>query len=306
MSRVVLVVGASSGIGRSTAQQLARRGDHLELLARSAGPLEAAAAECRARGAAAAVTHRVDINDRVGVVGVVDDIVARRGRIDAVVCSAGVVAYGRFDEVPGDVWDKVITTNVLGTANVARAVLPAMRRSGQGTLVLIGSVVGQIAVPGMSAYAVSKWGIRSLGRELVLDNKDVPGIHVCVVSPGGVDTPIYRQAANVLGREGLPPPPVYSTHRVAQSVVGALDRPRARISVGWSNPLMRLGFSALPGLFDLLVGPLFSLLANGEPLSPTRGNVDGPVPDLEAVDGGYLGNARLLARAVRASIRSIR
>ena len=283
-----MVVGASSGIGRSVAVRLAARGDHLVLVSRGARPLADTAAECLRAGAASAEAHPADVLDLPGLERVVAATQARVGPLDAVVHSAGVVAYGRFDRVPADVWDRVLDVNVRGAANVARAVLPQMRARDSGTLVLLGSVIGQIAVPGMSAYCVSKWAVHTLGRLLQLENRDRRGVRVSVVALGSVDTPIYAQAANYLGRPGRPPPPVYSTERVARRLVAVIDRPVKRVGVGPANPVMRLGYVLTPGLFDVLVGPLFTRVATGRsPLPHGDGNVLRPVPEAEAVEGGH-------------------
>lgn len=281
--RVVLVVGASSGIGRAAAHELSARGDHVVMAARGRAALDRAAAEC----AGPVSVRPLDVRDRAGVHAVVDGIVAEHGRLDAVVHSAGVVAYGRFEDVPPDVFDAVLDTNVRGAANVARAVLPVLRRQGRGTLLLVGSVLGNIAVPEMTPYVMSKYALRSLGRQLALENRDLRDVHVTVLSPGGVDTPIYRQAANYMGRPGRPPAPVDPATRVAHKAVEALDRPRDRVSVGLANPLMRAGFTLLPPVFDLLVGPLFRLAGTRSAAQPpTAGNVLEPVDALEAVSGG--------------------
>lgn len=287
MSRV-LVTGASSGIGRAVALRLAARGDHVVLVARAEGPLAEVAAACERRGAGSAVAHPVDVLDHDGIERVVAETVRRLGAVDAVVHGAGVVAYGRFDQVPAEVWERVVRTNALGAANVARAVLPDMRGRNSGTIVFLGSVIGEIVVTGMSAYTVSKWALRSLGRSLQVDNRDRPGIRVSVVSLGSVDTPIYATAANYLGRPGRPPPPALDPDSVANRVVGIVDSPRKRVNVGATNWFMRFGFSVTPGLFDVLVGPMFRAVANGRTAQPpTSGNVLGPLPDAEAVRGGY-------------------
>lgn len=310
MTRVVLVVGASSGIGRAAAHQLADRGDHLVLVARGSGPLLDAARECQGRGAASVTTAAVSVADAEAIDELVQETVDRLGRLDAVIHSAGVVAYGRFEEIPKSVFDAVLETNVVGAANVARAVLPIMRRQKHGTIVLVGSVLGNIAVPTMTPYVVSKYALRSLGRQLALENRDIAGVRVCTVSPGGVDTPIYAQAANYLGHPGRPPAPVDSPHKVASCAVRALDHPRDRISVGIANPLMRFGFTAVPWVFDAIVEPIFRAAAIEErPLAATTGNVLFPDESLEAVDGGegqgvretLLGVAKQLAG--RASLR---
>ena len=287
MRPVALVIGASSGIGQATAHQLAPRAEHLVLASRGTSALETAAQECRDRGARDVETVTLDVGDQVAVDEAVARIVARHGRLDVVVDAASVVAYGTFQDVPPEVFEKVLRTNLLGAANVARAALPVLRRQSAGHLVLVGSVLGEVNVPAMTPYVVSKWAVRSLGRQLALENRDLPDVHVTVVSPGGVDTPIYRQAANYQGKPGRPPAPVVSPTTVARAIVQTLDRPRDRVSVGFANPLMRLGFAVLPGVFDRLVGPLFSLLATRPGTQEeTTGNVLEPYVGLEAVTGG--------------------
>lgn len=280
MNRVVVVTGASSGIGRATARECARRGDHVVLLARGAGPLEEAAAECRGFGAASARACPVDVADAAAVQTVVDQVIAEHGGVDAVVHSAGVVAYGRFEDVPADIFEAVVRVNVLGSANVSRAVLPSMRARNQGTIVLLGSLIGHIAPPYMSAYAVTKWAVRGLARELQVENRDRPGVHISIVSPGGVDTPIYAQAANYLGQVGRPPPPVVSPEKVALAALALLDSPRPRVQVGVANRLIATGFGVFPAVYDAIVTPLFTTAATDQrqPVEPGTGNVLGSVP----------------------------
>ncbi len=273
-ARVVVVTGASSGIGRAVVHRLAERGDHLVLMARALEPLQRTADECRQRGAASAEAVSLDVRDCEAVDAAMAVVRARHGRIDAVVQSAGVAAYGRFEQVPAEIFEGVIATNVFGTANVARSVLPAMRAANHGTVVIISSVIGAIAVPEMSAYAVSKWALRSLARELSIEQRDRNGVDVVAVSPGGVDTPIYKAAANYRGTVGRPPPPVYSPEHVAAIVVRALDHPRDRIDAGFLNWAMSTGFTLLPKLFDAVVTPLFTVAGSDDVVvAPHPGNV---------------------------------
>ncbi|GAB3589412.1 SDR family oxidoreductase [Angustibacter peucedani] len=288
--RVVLVTGATSGIGLAVADLAASGGEHLVLLARSQTSLNRTAERCRAAGAGSVTTAAVDVTDGAGVQDVVDQAVARLGRLDVVVQSAGVVGYGRFEEVPAEIFDRVLQVNVLGAANVARAALPHLRSQGRGSLFLVGSVIGGIAVPGMSPYVVSKWGVRSLTRQLQLETRDVPGVRVCLVRPGSIDTPIYTQAANHSGRVGKPPPPVYRPETVARRVVAAFDHPPRLLDVGAANPLMVLGFTVVPRLYDAVVGPLFRWLGRERTaVAPTSGNVLQPQPEREQLRGRHPG-----------------
>jgi short-subunit dehydrogenase len=285
---VVVVTGASSGIGLATALLAAERGDHVVLLARGAASLEQAAKQCRDRGAATALALPTDVGDWSSVQAAFTDVVARYGRVDAVVHSAGQVAYGRFEDVPAEVFDHVVHTNLLGSANLARAVLPHMRERDAGHLVLIGSLIGYIAPPYMSAYAVSKWGVRGLARVLQVENRDRKGVHIAHLSPGGVDTPIYVQAGNYLGEVGRPPPPVVTPEHVARRALRLLDHPRARIQVGPANWLTILGFTLVPAVYDRIVTPLFEVAAiDVRRRAPEpRGNVFASVPEGNRLRGG--------------------
>jgi short-subunit dehydrogenase len=184
------------------------------------------------------------------------------------------VAYGRLSQVPAPVWDHAVDVGVRGTANIARETLRVFEPAASGSLVVIGSVLGQMTAPTMGAYVTSKWAVHALVRVLQQEARQTPGVHVALVAPGGINTSIYRKAATYVGHPGSPPPPVLSPEAVARSVLKVVDKHRLNATVGPLNPLMRLGFSLTPRLFDVLVGPLFQRLALGkEPRGDTEGNV---------------------------------
>lgn len=289
--RVVLITGASSGIGRAVAHRLAGRGDRLVLSSRSPEALADVARECRERGAPEdhVLVVPADVREPGQVDALFEAAADRFGRIDAVVQSAGALAYGRFTELPAELFDGTIRTNLGGTSHVARSALRRFQQQGAGHLVVIGSLLGEIATPTMSAYVTSKWALHGLARTLQLEVRDQPGIDVSLVSPGGVDTPIYRQAGTWNGRHGAPPPPVASAGYAADVICRVLDKPRREVNVGRANSFVVLGFRGLPALFDSLVGPLFSVLAQSRKghVEPTPGNLLEPNPSGEAVSGGY-------------------
>jgi NAD(P)-dependent dehydrogenase (short-subunit alcohol dehydrogenase family) len=290
--QVVLITGASSGIGEATALLAAERGDHLVLLARGVTALSRVAVACKDAGASSVTTLSADVGDDEAVAAAVESVLAEHGRLDVVVSSAGVVAYGRLEEVPAEVFDRVLQTNLHGMVNLARHVVPVLRDQGRGSLVLVGSVIGHIAVPEMSSYVLSKWGIRALARQLRLENRDLSDVRIGYVAPGGVDTPIYLQAATYAGVAGRPPMPVASPEKVARRVLGVADGSAPDGQVNISNHLIRLGFTALPAVYDALVAPLFKLAAQDQTtqVPPTTGNVLEPREDRNALRGDQ-GNA---------------
>ena len=286
--QVVLVTGASSGIGEATAKLAAARGDHLVLLARGEEALARVAAECEAVGAASVLVCPTDVGVDGEVESAVASAMARHGRLDVVVSNAGVVAYGSIDALPAEVFEAVLSTNLVGSVNVVRHVLPVLREQNAGSLVLVGSLLGHIAAPQMAAYVVSKWGVRGLFRQLRVDNRDRPGIRFAYIAPGGVDTPIYLQAANYSDSVGRPPFPVASPEHVAARTLSAAEQPWRGGQVGAANNVIRFGFVAVPWVYDRLVSPLFRVVA--QDLVPAV--VQGPGNVLETLqqDNGLRGN----------------
>lgn len=306
--RVVLITGASSGIGLATALEASAHGAHVVLAARGSTALETAAEQCRDAGAASTFVVPTDVGSDDEVADLVEATLRRHDRVDVVVSNAGVVSYGRVEEVPVEVFDGVLRTNLLGAANMARHVLPVLRRQEAGTLLYVGSVVGHVALPSLTAYAVSKWGVRSLVEHLRLENRDLRDVHIGYVAPGGVDTPIYREAANYGGWEGRPPPPYVGPERVARQILARIDRPRPRAQLSLVNDVVRFGFTFLPGVYRHLIGPAAHLLAVdlSRPVPPTAGNVlRSREADYEltgghgSVLGGLATNLASVARRVR-------
>ena len=297
-SRVVVLTGASSGIGRAAALAFAARGDRLVLAARGLADLEKVAASC---GGSPLVVP-TDISVRAEVEELAEAAVDRFGRIDVWADTAAVMAYGKFEDVPADVFDKVVATDLLGSANVARAALRVFRKQGTGTLILCGSLLGHITAPYMSAYVTSKWGLRGLARTLRQETRDAPGISVCQLVPGSVDTPIYTSAANYAGFVGRPPPPVDSAERMAAGLVRLAGRPRRELSVGAANRFTEFGFKALPPVYDALVGPMMGRLGlSRSRVAPDAGNVFGPAARTEGGPGRW-GRAPIAALAATATV----
>lgn len=285
--RVVLVTGASSGIGRAIALMLAERGDSLALLARRPTELEQVAAECRTSGSAKTITLPADVSDADAIVSAFERSRRELGPVDSVIHAAGVAAYGHFEDIPAQEFERVLDINVVGTANVARTALHQFDRNQLvGNLVLFGSVVGRISTPNLSPYVASKWAVRGLARTLQAEQTP-SGHRVSLVEPGGVHTAIYDKAATHLGFQGKPPPPVDDVEKVARATLALLDRPRRTRSVGLLNPAISLGFRVVPPVYDRIVGPLMNRLGiDSKPVQNHSGNLFEPLAEPEAEDGG--------------------
>lgn len=280
--QAVVVTGASSGIGRATAVAYAACGADVTLVARSRGLLDDAAEHCRRVGASSTTVAVANVLDAEAMDRVMADARDRAGHLDVVVHAAMVMAYGRIEDLPLEVLDRVMKTATHGTSRVARSALAVFRQQDRGSLVIVTSLLGSVAVPGIGAYVTGKWAQLGLARTLQLETRDAPDIVISTVSPGGVDTPIYWRAANVEGPVGAPPPPAYAPERVARAILRAADHRRKRMSVGVLNQLVVAGFRFVTPLYDVLVGPLYERLAHGDDLvAPTNGNVFVPSGSVE-------------------------
>ncbi|WP_081975341.1 SDR family NAD(P)-dependent oxidoreductase [Modestobacter caceresii] len=287
---VVLVTGGSSGIGRASAIGFARRGASLVLVSRSAEALDRAAAECRDAGASAVHVCPADVLDADAVQAAVDRATGTFGRLDVVVHSATVMAYGRIEDMDPEVFQRVVDTAVQGTFHLFQAVVPVFRAQRRGSLVVVSSLLASITTPTMSAYVTAKWGQLGLIRTLQQELRDLPDVHVSAVAPGGVSTPIYEQAATVLGNSAHPPQPVYTPERIARDVLARVANPRRLKQSGIANPIIIAGFRLFPAVYDALVAPLLKMFSMGsDEVPPTTGNVFAPVPDKEATRGPYRG-----------------
>ena len=287
---VVCVFGASSGIGRASAVAFARRGASLVLASRSPEALAAAAADCREAGAEAVECVPADVLSMEQVQAAVDRATSTFGRLDVVVHSATVMAYGKIEALEPAVFERVVDTAVKGTFHVFRAVMPTFRAQQRGSLVVVSSLLASVTTPTMGAYNTAKWGQLGLIRTMQQELRDLPGVHLSAVAPGGTSTPIYRQAATVLGNTGHPPPPVYTPERVARAVVARVANPRRLKQSGFANPLIIAGFRLFPPVYDALVGPLLKVFGYArDSVPPTSGNVFAPVPEKEATRGPFRG-----------------
>lgn len=242
---VALVTGASSGIGRALATALARDGHTVVLSARRAEPLERLAAELRARGTEVLVAAG-DVAAVAVVERMVQDTLARFGRLDVVVANAGSYVRRPADEITRGDFEAAFAVNFWGAFHVVQATLPQLLAQGRGHLVLMTSFDARKALPHDGAYAAAKAALAAYAGALRQTVRG-RGVHVCTLFPGRVDTPMC---------DGLDVPAISAKippERVARAVLRALRRRRAEVIVPWHCRLLLWADTLSPRLGDWFV-----------------------------------------------------
>lgn len=198
--KIVLITGASSGIGHATAVRLAAEGHHVVLGARRTDRLDALAAEIRAAGGRADV-HRLDVTDRADVAAFADAAVRDHGRIDVFVANAGVMPLSRLDSLHVDEWDRMLDVNVRGLLNGIAATLPHFTRARGGHFVTIASTGAYEVVPTAAVYCATKYAARAITEGLRLEAD--PSLRVTTISPGVVESELADTITEPGAREAM-------------------------------------------------------------------------------------------------------
>ena len=191
---VGVITGAASGIGAALANNLARRGMHLALVDLDPAGLEATAEQARAAGVSVS-THVLDVADHAAVAALPAAVLARHGRVTALVNNAGVAIGGLFERVDADDFDWLMAINFGATVRLTRAFLPVLARESAAQLVNVSSIFGIIAPPGQTAYSASKFAVRGFSESLRHELETAGStVGVTLVHPGGVRTAISENA----------------------------------------------------------------------------------------------------------------
>ncbi|AIS02101.1 SDR family oxidoreductase [Streptomyces glaucescens] len=302
---VVVITGASSGIGRATALAFARKGCAVVLAARRAEALETVRRACERHRRAEALVVPTDVTDAAAVDELARRAVQRFGRVDVWVNAAAVNVFGPFGEVPLEDFRRVLDVNVMGYVHGARAALRVMREQDRGTLVNVSSIVGVVSQPYTHAYGMSKHAIRALSASLRQELRlgKAAHLHVCTVLPATIDTPLFQHAANYTGRRPVAMPPVYSPERVARAIVRLVRAPRREVVVGPMGRSLVLQSRISPGLVERTMARHVDRthLSRKEPAPPGRGNLHVPAAGQGATHGGWGGRRRTAVRGLAAA-----
>jgi NAD(P)-dependent dehydrogenase (short-subunit alcohol dehydrogenase family) len=285
---VAVITGASSGIGRATALRLAGQQGTVVLASRQPDALQEVAWECQALGGRALAVP-TDVTDEAQVQNLAREAIETFGRVDAWVNDAAVTLLGRFEEAPAEAFRKVIETNFFGYVHGARAVLPYFREQGRGVLINVASVVGKVGGPYATAYAASKSAIIGFSDSLRMELRDEPGIHVCTVLPATIDTPLFQHAANYADREVQAMPPVYAPEEVAEVIADLIESPRREATVGNARRMIALRTMAPAALTERMLAKKVETqhFQDRRNLNPNPGNLFEPMPQFNAVHGGW-------------------
>ena len=227
--QVIVVFGASSGIGRATALLAAERGARVV----AAGRDREALATLVGDAAPAEVTIGVaDAADHAEVEAIAELAVSTHGRIDTWAHVAGVAEYARFEDMTPEEFRRVIDVDLLGPVNGARAALPHLRRNG-GAYIVVSSEVAKRGFPLLSSYSAAKHGVDGFVEALrvELQHAGAP-VSVVQILPGPVATPFFENARSRLGVRASAPPPVYDPEKVAEAILASAQEPRRDVVVG--------------------------------------------------------------------------
>lgn len=296
---VVVLTGASSGIGRAAALLFAQRGARLVLAARDPDSLEEVAQECRESHGTDAVSVVTDVRDEASVDALAQVAVERFGRIDVWVNDAAVYMMGALDECPTQAIKDLFETNILGMLYGLRAAMAAFRRTGRGVLINVGSVAGKVSYAKAGPYCASKHAVHAMTEAL---RQEIRGtdIHACLVVPATVDTPLFQHAANYTGREILAMRPIYPATRVAEAIVSLAERPRREAVIGSAPRMMTLMDRLLPWLFERVIRAVVDVDHLGRRGEARSGGNIAMTRGPHAVEGGWKARrspaAKLVAR----------
>lgn len=289
---VVVITGASRGLGYATALAFARQGARLVLGARSADTLATAALACRAAGGTA-LGVPTDVTEARAVQALATAAIAHFGRIDVWINAAGASALGRFDRTPLAAHRRVIDTALCGALHGAYTVLPHFRARGQGVFIQPVGLNAWVPRPDATAANAAQAGLRGLCSSLRADMAPWPGVQVCEVLTSAIDTPGWRLQANYTGRRVRPAGPLLDAHRVAQVLLAVARRPRAHTRVGWPVWPARWGQALLPATWQRGWRWAQALLRRRAPAAPgTAGHLFAPAQGLPEADGGLRSQAR--------------
>ncbi|HET7674010.1 MAG TPA: SDR family oxidoreductase [Gammaproteobacteria bacterium] len=289
---VVVITGASAGVGRATARAFAKRGACVGLLARDAERLDATRAEVEALGGKA-LAISTDVADAAAVERAAELIESKLGEIDIWINGAMATVLAPFNEISADEFRRVTEVTYLGNVYGTMAALKRMLPRDRGTIVQVSSALAYHSIPLQSPYCGAKHAINgytdSLRAELLHRGSHV---HVAVVDMPGLNTPQFDWALNKMPKRPRPVAPVYQPELAARAIVWAAHHRRARLYVGISSLLMIWADKFAPGMLDrYMATSAFGGQQTSEPAEQGPGNLWQPAGGDHGARGRFSGEA---------------
>jgi short-subunit dehydrogenase len=250
--QVVVITGASSGIGLVTAREAARRGAKLVLAARSEEALSRLAEEINAAGGEA-VYVGADVGREEDVRRIAEAALARFGRVDTWVNNAGVSIYGRIVDTPVEDMRRLFETNFWGVVYGSRVAAEILSQRG-GALINVGSVLSDRAIPVQGVYSASKHAVKGFtdALRMELEEEGAP-VSVTLIKPSTIDTPYTKHAKNLMEKEPSLPPPVYAPETVAEAILHCAETPERDVYVGGGGKALTVLEKYAPRFTDKLM-----------------------------------------------------
>jgi len=269
--QVIVITGASSGIGLATALDAAHAGARVVLAARSDDVLEAIAATLEKQGHEA-VCVKADVAERAQVDRIAAAAIERFGRIDTWANVAGTTIYGRVDEVSEADNRRLFDINFWGMVNGSLAALPHLRRHG-GALINVGSEGSELAIPLQGMYSASKHAVKGFTDALRIEVEHADGapVSITLIEPTAVNTPLPEHARNYLERQPKLPTPQLDPHRVAAAILQAAVTPARDVKVGLMASLDVAMEKLAPALADRISVLQMPRQQRDEPAHDTMG-----------------------------------
>jgi short-subunit dehydrogenase len=254
--QVVVITGASSGIGRETALMFGQRGATVVLAARNEPALTEAAREIERLGGRATVVA-TDVAEWSQVEKLAQEAVGQFGRIDTWVNNAGVSEYATVDEMTIEEIDRIINVDLLGMIYGVKAALPILKAQDRGTIINVASGLSDRAVPLQSVYCAAKHGIKGFSEALRIELEHAgSNLNVTLIQPSSINTPFFNHARSKIGVQPQPIPPVYEPRAVAEAILYASEHPIRNVHVGAAGKMLSVMQRISPSLVDryMLIG----------------------------------------------------
>lgn len=288
--QVVVIAGASSGIGLTTARMAAARGAKVVLASRNETALAQVAQQIRAAGGEAAY-EAADVSNPDDVRRVADAAISAFGTIDTWVNVAAVAIYGRAEQVSLEDSRRLFDVNFWGQVHGSLTAMKHLKQHG-GALINVGSTESDRALPLHSMYSASKHAIKGFTEALrmELEEEGAP-VSVTLIKPGSIDTPFTEHARNYMGRQPTYPPPVYAPEVVAKAILYAAVHPERDIFAGGGGKMISVSGRVAPRLTDLFMErTMFKQQQLDEPPRNVEGNLYEPAHDEPRERGDYPGH----------------